>query len=49
MDASNPQVDLKFEGAKAIILVDPNKDGSPLLKVELDLLQIPAEVKDLIK
>lgn len=42
-------VELKFEGAKAIIVIDPNKDGSPLVKVELDLLQIPQEVKDLIK
>lgn len=42
-------VEVKFEGAKVIINVDPNKDGSPLVKVELDLLQIPAEVKELIK
>lgn len=42
-------VEVKFEGAKVIIAVDPNKDGSPLVKVELDLLQIPAEVKELIK
>lgn len=45
----NAQVELKFEGTKAIVVIDPNKDGSPLLKVELDLLQIPVEVKDLIK
>lgn len=49
MESSNPQFDLKFEGAKAVITIDPNKDGQPLLKVELDLLQIPAEVKELIK
>jgi hypothetical protein len=42
-------VDVKFEGAKVVVTVDPNKDGSPLVKVELDLLQIPAEVKELIK
>lgn len=42
-------VEVKFEGAKVIVLVDPNKDGSPLVKVELDLLQIPAEVKELMK
>lgn len=45
----NKVVELKFEGAKAIIVVDPNKDGLPLMKVELDLMQIPQEVKDLIK
>jgi len=45
----NQVVEVKFEGAKVIINVDPNKDGSPLVKVELDLLQIPSEVKDLIK
>jgi hypothetical protein len=48
MEESNA-VSIKFEGAKVIINVDPNKDGSPLVKVELDLLQIPSEVKDLIK
>lgn len=42
-------VEVKFEGAKVIVLVDPNKDGSPLVKVELDLMQIPAEIKELIK
>lgn len=45
----NQIVDIKFEGAKVIVAVDPNKDGSPLVKVELDLMQIPSEVKDLIK
>lgn len=45
----NQAVELKFEGTKAVIVIDPNKDGSPLVKVELDLMQIPAEVKDLIK
>lgn len=45
----NQVVDVKFEGAKVIVNVDPNKDGSPLVKVELDLMQIPAEVKELIK
>jgi hypothetical protein len=42
-------VSIEFKGATVVIVVDPNKDGSPLVKVELDLLQIPSEVKDLIK
>lgn len=49
MTEENKVVEVKFEGAKVIVLVDPNKDGAPLVKVELDLMQIPAEVKELIK
>lgn len=36
--------DLKFEGSKLMILVDPNADGEALLKVELDLAEAPDEV-----
>ncbi len=44
----NKAVEFKFEGAKLLIVVDPNKDGGPVLKVEVDLAEIPDEVLSLI-
>lgn len=37
-------VELKFEGSKLIVVVDPNKDGQAVLKLELELAEIPDEV-----
>jgi hypothetical protein len=41
-------VEFKFEGAKLVIVVDPNKDGGAVLKVEVDLAEIPDEVFSVI-
>lgn len=41
-------VDFKFEGTKLLVTVDPNKDGQCVLKVEVDLAEIPDEVLSLI-
>jgi len=40
----NKAVDFRFEGSKLIVVVDPNKDGEPVLSVELELAEIPDEV-----
>lgn len=45
----NHAFDVKFEGTTVVATLDPNKDGKPLAKFELDLMQVPQEVKDLIK
>lgn len=37
-------VEVKFEGSKLLVVVDPNKDGQPVLKVEVELAEIPDEV-----
>ena len=45
---SMSKVDFKFEGSKLSIAVDPNEDGQSVLKVEVDLAEIPDEVLSLI-
>jgi hypothetical protein len=44
----NKAVDFKFEGTKLIVIVDPNKDGGPVLSVIVDLSEIPDEVFSLL-
>lgn len=41
-------VEFKFEGSKLLIAIDPNKDGGPVLKLEIDLAEIPDEVMSVI-
>lgn len=47
-DSMEKAVDFKFEGSKLLIAIDPNKDGGPVLKLEIDLAEIPDEVLSLI-
>lgn len=37
-------IDFKIEDGKLKIAVDPNQDGEPVLKVEVDLAELPDEV-----
>lgn len=37
-------VEFGVEGTKFIVKVDPNADGDALLKLELDILEIPDEL-----
>lgn len=52
MEGKAVAVDFKFEGSKAIasVVIDSNKDGQPLAKinVELELSEVPDEVLSLI-
>ncbi len=41
-------VEMKFEGSKLVLALDPNKDGGPVLTLVLDLMEIPDEVMSLI-
>jgi hypothetical protein len=42
------KVKFEFEGSKLKIAVDPNGDGQAVLKVEVELAEIPDEVLSLI-
>jgi len=44
----NKPYSFRFEGSTLIIEVDPNKDGDVVLKVEVNLAEIPDEVLSLI-
>jgi hypothetical protein len=37
-------VSMKVEDGKLIIAVDPNKNGTPLMKLSVDIAEVPAEV-----
>jgi hypothetical protein len=43
------KVSVNFEGADLVVKVDLNQDGKPAIELRVDLLQIPAEVKELLK
>ena len=40
----NKAVKFEITDGKLIILVDPNKDGEVLMKLEVDLTEVPDEV-----
>lgn len=42
------KVKFEFEGSKLKVAVDPNGDGEPVMKIELELAEIPDEVLALI-
>jgi hypothetical protein len=42
-------VTLKIEGTKLVVAVDSNKDGQPVLTLNLDLLEVFDEVGGLFK
>lgn len=42
------KVKFEFEGSKLKIAVDPNGDGQPVVKVEVELAEIPDEVLSVI-
>jgi hypothetical protein len=44
----NKAVDFTFDGSKLMIVVDPNKDGEPVLRLEIELAEIPDEVMSLL-
>jgi hypothetical protein len=37
-------VDFSFEGSKLLVVVDPNKDGQPVVRVEIEMAEIPDEI-----
>lgn len=42
------KVDFGFEGSKLVVTIDLNEDGQALMKLELELSEIPDEVMGLI-
>jgi hypothetical protein len=42
------KVKFEFEGSKLKVSVDPNGDGQAVLKVEIELAEIPDEVLSVI-
>jgi hypothetical protein len=42
------KVKFEFEGSKLKVSVDPNGDGQPVMKIELELAEIPDEVLSVI-
>lgn len=42
------KVKFEFEGSKLKIAVDPNGDGQPVVKLEIELTEIPDEVLSVI-
>lgn len=42
-------VEVKFEGSKLLVQVDSNKDGQPVVKLEVELSEVPDEVFAAIK
>lgn len=42
-------VSMGIEGGSMVIIVDPNKDGQALLKLYIDLLEVPDELVALLK
>ena len=45
----NKVVDFKIQDGKLLISVDPNKNGVALVKIEMELSEIPVEAIDAIK
>lgn len=43
----NKVIDFQILDGKFVVVVDPNKNGIAVLKVELNLAEIPAEVLSL--
>ena len=41
--------EMKLEDGHLVILVDPNKNGKPVLKVILDIAEVPSEIAELFK
>lgn len=41
--------EIKFEGSKLLFQLDPNQDGEPVIKLELELAEIPDEVLSAIQ
>lgn len=39
-------VDFKIENGKLIISVDTNNNGIPVVKLEVDIMEIPSEIMD---
>lgn len=48
MEPEKKAVEIKFEGSKLVVVVDSNKDGQAIVKVEVELAEIPDEVLALI-
>lgn len=41
-------VDVKFEGSKLSVTVDPNKNGQPVVEIKIDLGEALSEVTSVI-
>lgn len=42
-------VSFKIVDSKLLVEVDPNKNGTPVIKLELDLVEVPSEIVAVIK
>jgi len=42
-------VKFEYQDTKLFVSIDPNKNGVPVIKLELDLSEIPSEVWEAIK
>lgn len=41
-------VKFEFEGSTLRIILDPNKDGEPLMRIEIDMAEIPDEIVSIL-
>jgi len=49
MEGENKAFDMKIEDGELRIVVDPNKDGTPVIKLQVDLAEVPDEVISALK
>jgi hypothetical protein len=45
----NKAVEFSFEGSKLKIIADPNKDGQPVITLEIEMAEIPDEILSAIQ
>ena len=43
----NKALSFSFDGAKLNIAIDPNKNGSPVIEIKVDMAEVPSEVLSL--
>lgn len=50
MEAKDGQiVTFALDGSNFVLVVDPNKDGQALLRIEIDITEVPDELVSLLK
>lgn len=42
-------IDFKVEGGFFVLTLDPNKNGTPILTLKLNLAEVPVEILDALK
>jgi hypothetical protein len=49
MAEENKVLEYAIEDGKLVLKVDPNKNGKYVVKVEIDMLEVPSEIVSAIK